>query len=280
MKKIKTILRTVLIISGSVFALMVFLSFTTAPFRIWYNLGRKSAGIHRPPDYIVVMGGGGMPSESGLIRCYYAAAAAGHFNRSKVIIALPGDTADLKSSINGMKSELILRGIAANRILVEDSGTNTRAQAINIYKLISNIECRMPNIEQPQPDSISSSHHLTVSPSHHFTISSSHHLTISPSNHFTISPSLLIVSSPGHIRRAVLAFRKAGFKRVDGLPAYERAIEADILFSGGRLGGRKIIPDIGENLSLRYEFWTQMNYELIVVREWFALGYYWVKGWI
>ena len=264
MKKIKTILRIALIISGSVFALMVFLSFTTAPFWIWYNLGRKSAGIHRPPDYIVVMGGGGMPSESGLIRCYYTAAAAGHFNRSTVIIALPGDTADLKSSVNGMKSELILRGIAANRILVEDSGTNTRAQAINIFNLISNIESRIPKIEQPQPDSNSSSHHLTISPSHHF----------------TISPSLLIVSSPVHIHRAVLAFRKAGFARVDGLPAYERAIEADILFSGRKLGGRKIIPDIGENLSLRYEFWTQMNYELIVIREWLALGYYWMKGWI
>jgi uncharacterized SAM-binding protein YcdF (DUF218 family) len=254
MKKITTISTIILIIAGAVFSLMVVLSFTTAPFWIWYNLGKKSSGIHRPPDFIVVMGGGGMPSESGLIRCWYAAKTANHFNRSKVIVALPGDTSDPKSSINAMKAELLLRGISPGRILVEDSGSNTRGQALNIFQLLS--------------------------PSHHLTISPFHHLTISPSHHLTISPSLLIVTSPEHLHRAVLSFRKAGFTRVDGQAAWEHAIESDLNFYGNKLGGRKIIPDIGENLSLRYEFWTQMNYELLVLREWLALGYYKLKGWI
>jgi len=78
-----------------------------------------------------------MPSESGLMRCWYAAKAAGYFPHSKVIIALPGDTADSLSSVIGMKKELIIRGIAPERIMFEDSGTNTRAQAVNIYRMTS-----------------------------------------------------------------------------------------------------------------------------------------------
>ena len=256
MKKTLRILKMMLMVLGSFFLILVILSFTTAPFWIWYNLGRKSSGIHRPPDFIVVMGGGGMPSESGLIRCWYAAGAANHFNRSKVIIALPGDTSDRRSSINGMKAELILRGISPERILVEDSGTNTRSQALNIFKLISNIECRISNIERKPANA-----NL-------------------PFYQFTVLPSVLIVSSPEHLHRAVLSFRKAGFTRVEGMAAWEKAIESDLWFKGKKLGGRQIIPDIGDNLAMRYEFWTQMNYELLVVREWFALAYYWVKGWI
>ncbi len=235
MKKGYKVLQIILIFFGAVFLVMVTLSFTTAPFWIWYHLGVKSSRINRPPDIIVVMGGGGMPSESGLMRCYYAAKVANHFNRAKVIIALPGDTADSESSVIGMKKELVLRGIEPQRIFFENSGTNTRSQALNIFQKYSE---------------------------------------------FTASPAILLISSPEHLHRAVLSFRKAGFLRVDGVAAWERAIESDINFSGRLLGGRRMIPDIGENLALRYEFWTQMNYELIILREWFALGYYQLKGWI
>jgi uncharacterized SAM-binding protein YcdF (DUF218 family) len=126
-----------MIIFGSLFLLQILLALTSAPFWIWYGMGTKYAGISRPPDYIVVLGGGGMPSESGLMRCWYADKAAGFFPDAKVIIALPGDTADSLSSVNGMKKELILRGIAPERILFEDSGTNTRAQAMNIRRITS-----------------------------------------------------------------------------------------------------------------------------------------------
>jgi uncharacterized SAM-binding protein YcdF (DUF218 family) len=221
-----------MIVFGFVFSLQLILAFTSAPFWIWYNMGTRHAGISRPPDYIVVLGGGGMPSESGLMRCWYAAKAAGYFPHSKVIIALPGDTADSLSSVIGMKNELILRGIAPERIIFEDSGTNTRAQAVNIFNGISKFK------------------------------------------------SLLLVTSPEHLARAVSVFKKAGFLKVDGLPAFEEAIEADITYQGKRLGGRRWVPDIGENITVRYQFWTQMHYEILIVREWMATGYYWVKGWI
>lgn len=244
LKKLLRGFRLISVSVGIIALVMIILAFTSAPFWTWYGLGTKEAGINRPPDYIVLMGGGGMPSESGLMRTWYTAKAANWFTRARVIIALPGDTADSLSSICQMKRELVLRGVAPERILFEDSGTNTRSQAINIFK-------RAPSSESQAPSPVSRA----------------------PS-------SILVVTSPEHLYRAVLAFRKAGFLKVDGLPAFEQAIEADITFNARKLGGRKLIPDVGDNIALRYQFWTQMNYELLVIREWLALGYYKLMGWL
>ena len=134
------ILRSIMMTAGIVAVFMIVLSLTSAPFWIWYDMGMKKAGIHRPPDFIIVMGGGGMPSESGLMRCWYAAKVANQFPRARVIIALPGDVGDSMSSVNQMKKELELRGVSPERIMFEDSGTNTRAEAINVFKIIQNIE--------------------------------------------------------------------------------------------------------------------------------------------
>ncbi len=238
---------------GSLFLLQIILAFTSAPFWIWYGMGTKYAGVHRPPDYIVVLGGGGMPSESGLMRCWYAAKAANFFPDAMIIIALPGDTADSTSSVVGMKEELVIRGIAPERIMYEDSGTNTRAQALNIVNKISNIEQGSLNFDRGQSPASGIRHPAS---------------------------GILIITSPEHLSRAVLTFKQAGFLKVDGLPAFEEAIEADITFHGKQLGGRRWVPDVGENITVRYQFWTQMHYEMLILREWMATGYYWVKGWI
>lgn len=245
------LVRPVLVISGCVFCVMMVLAFTSAPFRIWYSMGMQKAGIHRPPDLIVVMGGSGMPGESGLLRCWYAAGAAGRFPGANVIVALPGDVNDTLSSVNQMKKELELRGIAGHRVYLEGSGTNTREQALNIVNQITDYELRITNDKRIRHSSI-----------------------------VNRKSSILIVTSPEHLLRAVLTFRKAGFISVDGLPAFEQAIESDIRFDAAKLGGRMYIPDIGTNITLRYQFWTQMNYELLVLREWTALAYYKLKGWI
>ncbi|MDP1623172.1 MAG: ElyC/SanA/YdcF family protein [Bacteroidales bacterium] len=251
-------MKNILVTIGCFAVVMIILAFTPAPFWMWYGMGVKTAGINRPPGYIILLGGGGMPSESSLMRSWYVAGAAGYFPHSKVIIALPGDTSDIHSAINLLKKELILRSVAPERIMFEDSGANTRSQALNIFKRISNIEYRISNIEQKKDSSLATRHLSLV----------------------TCHSSLLLVTSPEHLFRAVLAFKKAGFLKVDGLPAFEQAIESDITFISGKLGGRKFIPDIGNNITLRYQFWTQMNYELLVIREWAALGYYKLKGWI
>ena len=76
------------------------------------------------------------------------------------------------------------------------------------------------------------------------------------------------------------SYRKAGFTRVDGLPAFEATLESEAAFNALKLGGRRFIPDVGEILALRYHFWTQLVYELLTLREWAALGYYRMMGWI
>ena len=239
-----------LIILGSFFLLGIVLTFTSAPFWIWYGLGTSKAEISGTPHYIVVLGGSGIPSETGLMRTYFAALAADHFPDAMVIVALPGERTDTLSSVNRMKAEMILRGVEPERVMLEDSGTNTRAQAMLIRELISNYELRITN------DEISSSS-LVSRPS-----------------------SLLLITSPEHLYRAVLTFRKAGFKQVDGLPAFESDIESDISFTARKLGGRRWIPDVGSSITLRYQFWTQLQYEILIIREWLAIAYYWLMGWI
>jgi uncharacterized SAM-binding protein YcdF (DUF218 family) len=226
------ILKIILITMGTFALVMIILAFTTAPFWIWYGFSTKYAGINRPPDYIVVLSGGGMPSESGLIRCWYAAKTANHFPEARVIISLPGDTTDSLSSVNLMKKEMIIRGVDKARIILEAEGTNTRAQAMQVKKMIDG------------------------------------------------SNAILIVTSPEHLTRAVLTFKKAGFLKVDGVPAFEKVIESDITFNDSILGGRKWIPGVGGNLALRYQFWTQLKYEGMMFREFFAMVYYKLKGWI
>jgi uncharacterized SAM-binding protein YcdF (DUF218 family) len=237
------IVRVILYFLGAIFLISIILAFTTAPFWIWYGFSTKYAGINRPPDYIVVLGGGGMPSESGLIRCWYAAKTARQFPKARVIISLPGDTSSIQSSVNLMKKEMIIRGVDKDRIILEAAGTNTRAQAMQVKKLVDTL--------------INSSVHQLIN-----------------------SSAILIVTSPEHLSRSVLTFKNAGFPRVDGVPAFEKVIESDITFNDTILGGRKWIPGVGGNLALRYQFWTQMRYEGMMFREFLAIVYYKLKGWI
>jgi len=89
-----------------------------------------------------------------------------------------------------------------------------------------------------------------------------------------------LVTSPEHMKRAVLTFRKCGFTSVSGLPAFEYALDADLTFRDSDLKGNKIAPPIGRNLQLRYQFWNHLKYEILVLREYLALAYYKLRGWI
>jgi len=92
---------------------------------------------------------------------------------------------------------------------------------------------------------------------------------------------VLLVTSPEHMRRAVLCFKKAGFEKVNGLPAFENALEADLKFDDDKLGGNKtLIPDVGESINTRYQLWNHLKYEILIAREIFALAYYRLRGWI
>jgi len=229
-------LRTAILSFGVLFVLSVVLSFTTLPFWGYYWLGTSESKITEKPEYIVLLGGGGMPSESNLMRAFFVFKAAQETPESRIVISCPGDTADLNSTARLIAAELISKGIDPKRILYEQTGTNTRMEALCMQKF---------NGEQ-----------LT-------------------------SKAILLVTSPEHMRRAVLVFRKVGFIRISALPAFENALEADLVFKDDELGGNKLpIPDIGGNISVRYQFWNHLKYEILIAREMTAIGYYWLRGWI
>jgi uncharacterized SAM-binding protein YcdF (DUF218 family) len=86
---------------------------------------------------------------------------------------------------------------------------------------------------------------------------------------------LLIVTSPEHMYRAIKTFKKAGLKIVGGIPTFENPPDSE------KIKDKSLKKDLRiKNLSLRYNMWSYLNYELIVTREYFAITYYKIKGWI
>lgn len=220
-------------LSGVFFLICLLLAMTTLPFWGYHWLGISESELKQEPETIILLGGGGMPSESNLIRSWYTEQAAKNFKDAKVLIAMPGNVSDSLSTPRLMKKELVVRGVDPERILFEDTGTNTRAQALYCKDLL----------DESEP--------------------------------------ILLVTSPQHMRRAVLSFRKTGFENVNAFPAFEDAVEADLSFKDDNLGGnKKMVPDVGESIQVRYQIWTHLKYEILIARELMALAYYRLRGWI
>ena len=133
MNKFLIILRYVFIVTGIFAALFVALSFTDLPYNAYHNLGTKNSETNVVPDYIVVMGAGGMPSPEGLMRCDYAAKAAKAYPEAKVLIAMPTDPAYFRISHPYKMFKQIERyGVDSARFMFQIKGMNTRQQALEI----------------------------------------------------------------------------------------------------------------------------------------------------
>lgn len=83
---------------------------------------------------------------------------------------------------------------------------------------------------------------------------------------------LLIITSPEHVYRSIHTFSKLGFEEVYGMPTFEKPIDENKLKNTEK-------NELG-NVSFRYNMWSYMNYELIVFREYLAIAYYKIHGWI
>jgi uncharacterized SAM-binding protein YcdF (DUF218 family) len=86
---------------------------------------------------------------------------------------------------------------------------------------------------------------------------------------------LLLVSSPEHLFRAVKSFEKVGFNRTGAAPAFDVPVEEERIKDKLQSTDTRI-----KNLALRYNLWSYLNYELFVIREYCAITYYKMKGWI
>lgn len=206
-------------LAAVLFALQVVLACTGLPrgVRQWFmTTGTPPQGR---PDVIVVLGGGGIPSGSGLLRAYYAAAQAHRAPNAAYIVALPRPTDSPTSHAARMRDELMLRGVPAEQIRIEGTGRNTYEQACRIRAMLGR---RGPGRR------------------------------------------LLLVTSPSHMRRAALCFRRQGFTKVAGCAAMNTGV-------GGELGAA---------LNLRYGLWSRLHGHVDLLRETCALLYYKLRGWI
>jgi uncharacterized SAM-binding protein YcdF (DUF218 family) len=172
-----------------------------------------------PPRFVVVLGGAGIPSASGLMRTYHAAHLARSVTGAVYVVCLPSDTDPETSSVGRMRDELVLRGIPAESVLMEHDGRNTHEQAVSVKRLLGDE---------------------------------------------ALGESVLIVSSPVHMRRALMSFRKVGFERLSTAPARPEGVEADL----------------GPGTGVRYAFWANLERNVQVVRELVALAYYKLRGWV
>jgi len=91
---------------------------------------------------------------------------------------------------------------------------------------------------------------------------------------------IVIVSSPENMYRTMKVFRKLNFLKTGGVPAFENAMFVDLKYSHKKVGGKQYAPDVSENIDLRYNFWNYLKLEITCLREFTALLYYKINGWI
>ena len=227
-KAIKSIFKRACKIICILSSFFVLLAFTDIPYWAYYSLASVEETLTKNPEYIIIMGGGGMPSPSGLMRSYHGAQKAKAFPNAKIYIAMPSNQNDSSKQLKLMAHELVLKGIDTTRIQFAQRGFNTRSQAVEISEMIENK-----------------------------------------------SASLLLITSPEHMYRCIHAFRKVGFKDVGGDSAFEVPNDKKQLKDKDLKDKLRV-----KNLTLRYNLWSYMQYEIVVVREYIAISYYWFKGWI
>jgi len=249
MLNMKTVLRILLrttritlISVGLLSLLFIALQFSSLPWQAYKGLWTVPAPSTKLPTHILVMGGSGIPGESGLMRTFYAAQAAREHPDADLFIAMPLGTADSPAS-QAYRDEIQLRGISAERIHILEGGRNTREQALRLAELLAKE---------------------------------------------TNSTCVLLVTSPEHTRRTAAAIRKTCDVPLRAFPAFPISLEDPLPWSAEELDTPELapaspliaIPDIGSSMRLRYTLWTNLRYTHETLREYAALLYYRLRGWI
>ena len=104
-------------------------------------------------------------------------------------------------------------------------------------------------------------------------------LGLAENNPTLLTTKIVVVTSPEHLKRTIKCFNKAGFQQVRGMAAYEGTVDFNLSIKKQKLKGNEDIPSV-ESTKLRYTFWNYLKLEIDTFREYFALFYYKIKGWI
>ncbi|MCB0769368.1 MAG: YdcF family protein [Flavobacteriales bacterium] len=91
---------------------------------------------------------------------------------------------------------------------------------------------------------------------------------------------MALVTAPENMYRTLGAFRKVGFSGACGVPAFDQALFVDLEYSFKKIGGSRLVPDVSDDLDLRYTFWNYLKLEVTCLREYAAIAYYRLNGWM
>ncbi len=130
MKIACNILKWLFISLGIITLIINIFALTTLPFYMHRSLGEDASWENDSttqftPDYIIMFGGAGMPSESNLIRLYYTAEIAGKLHKP-IILVHPEDSVCQAE----MTKYLVNTGISSDSIMYMTGGSNTRSQSV------------------------------------------------------------------------------------------------------------------------------------------------------
>jgi uncharacterized SAM-binding protein YcdF (DUF218 family) len=232
---VRNLVRWFVLACGMFFLLVLYLATTGVPWRWYGSMGQPGINAAKPPDVIVMMGGGGIPSESGLMRSWKTAEAARIFSNAVIMVAMPDDGSE--TATHGIEHELIMRGVAEDRLRREPKGRNTREQALEVHRMLV----------QPGGD----------------------------------EPVLGLVTSPEHMTRTWLSFKKAGFSHLTALPSWPEAIQLDLSYHENELGSTVTLGGrVGGSDMIKYKVWDNMGLMMRCTRETMAIWYYRLMGWL
>ena len=235
------ITRGLLLGIGAFTLLFLALQFTQLPWRLYRSLFVIPALSTQSPTHILVMGGSGIPGESGLMRTFYGAEAAQLHPNAEVLVAMPLGASDSEAS-RGYLDELLLRGVPADRVRILPDGRNTREQAIRMKEYLGEQSSRAVVLVITNPEHI----RRTVACLWRVGLTN-------------------VATLPAHT-----------LSMDDRLPWKATDLDAP----GPAPMTRSIIPDIGSSLHLRYDFWNNQGYTSQAIREYVGLLYYRLRGWI
>ena len=238
--------RAALALAGLAALLFAATLFTNLPWRAYRALARVPATAAGAPSHILVMGGSGIPGESGLCRTFFGAEAARRHPRAEVLLALPLATNESFAS-RAYVDELRLRGVAARRLRVLAGGRNTREQALRLAETLA---------DAPRP-----AHVLIVTDPYHVRRTAACVRKAAAERQLDVQVSALPV-----------------FQLSIDDPLDFRAAELDA--PGPAPAVRAAVPDVGAALRFRYDVWNNLGYVVDVLREATALVYYRSRGWI
>ena len=240
-------LRAFLALVGAAAVVLAALQFTSLPWKAFLWLSEDGAGATEgwTPTHILVLGGSGVPGESALMRLWYAAEAAREWPEAPIWMVLPCDG---DSAARAYADELALRGVEAGRCVARGCGRNTREQAVALVQDLEGVK----------------------------------------------DAHVLVVTSPEHVRRACGTISRAAREaqaavEVRGKQAFNFSIddpplgESEAVISETVIDGlEEAIPaaNLGSGQVLRYNIWSNARYTLDATREYVALLYYQVRGWI